>query len=89
MSLGATQCAPALAYASATSAMRAAEGAGLIVPSALRMPQCPWEVYSQRQTSVAMKRVGKSLRRALMARMTGPEGSSAGVPRPSCCVQCR
>ena len=54
MSLGATQCAPALAYASATAAMRAAEGAGLIVPSALRMPQCPWEVYSQRQTSVAM-----------------------------------
>ena len=69
--------------------MRAAEGPGSMVSSegadteGTSSPQCPWEVYSQRQTSVAMKREGKSLRRALMARMTGPEGSSAGVPRPS------
>ena len=83
MSLGATQCAPALAYASATSAMRSAEGAALIVPSSWRIPQCPCEVYSHRQTSVAMNNVGKSARSFLMARITGPCGSSAGVPRGS------
>lgn len=54
MSLGATQCAPALAYDNATSAMRAADGFWLIVPSLWRTPQWPCEVYSQRQTSVAM-----------------------------------
>lgn len=54
MSLGATQCAPARAYESATSAMRAAEGVLSIVPSVLKRPQCPWEVYSQRHTSQAM-----------------------------------
>ncbi len=83
MSLGATQCAPALAYASATSAMRSAEGVALIVPSSWRTPQCPCEVYSHRQTSVAMNNAGKSARSFLMARITGPCGSSAGVPRGS------
>ena len=41
-------------YDNATAAMRAADGAGLIVPSSCRMLQCPCEVYSQRQTSHAM-----------------------------------
>jgi hypothetical protein len=54
MSLGATQCAPARAYASATSAMRFADGSGWIVLSSLRKPQCPCDVYSHRQTSHAM-----------------------------------
>ena len=62
MSLGATQCAPAFAYATATSAMRAAEGTGRMVPSGLSNPQWPWSVYSQRQTSHAMKREGKTSR---------------------------
>ena len=52
----------------------------LIVPSACRRPQCPWSVYSHRQTSHAMYREGKSSRSFLIARMTGPEGSSAGDP---------
>ena len=37
-----------------TSAMRATEGSVLMEPSAWRTPQCPCEVYSQRQTSAAM-----------------------------------
>src|SRR5260221_13677778 len=77
MSLGATQCAPAFAYATATSAIRATDGSGRIVPSVLSNPQWPWSVYSQRHTSHTMKREGKISRSFWTVRMTGPLGSSA------------
>jgi hypothetical protein len=80
MSLGATQFAPARAYASATSAMRATDGVVLIVPSSWSTPQCPCEVYSHRQTSHAMNSGGKSARSFRIAWMMGPWGSSAGPP---------
>lgn len=80
ISLGATQSAPALAYARATSEIRSTDGKMLMVPSSLRTPQWPWEVYSQRQTSHAIYSVGYSSRSFLIARITGPFSSSAGEP---------
>jgi hypothetical protein len=53
-------------------------------PEASRMPQWPWEVYSQRQTSQAMRREGKRALSFWMARMTGVVGESAAEPRGSC-----
>ncbi len=83
MSEGATQWAPASAYAIATSLILSTERLLLRPPSSPRIPQCPCEVYSQRQTSATMKREGKRAQRRRMDCMTGPWGSSAAVPRAS------
>ena len=83
MSDGATQCAPASAYAIATSLIRSTESWLFRLPSSRRMPQCPWEVYSQRQTSATMYRLGNFARSNRIDCMTGPFGSSAAVPSAS------
>lgn len=83
MSEGATQWAPACAYAIATSEMRSTDNWLLRVPSSRRIPQCPWEVYSQRQTSATMYSWGNLWRRRRILAITGPCGSSAAVPRAS------
>lgn len=53
-------------------------------PSSDRIPQWPCEVYSQRQTSTAMRTEGKSSRIFLMAKMTGVSGEDALDPSGSC-----
>lgn len=54
-----------------------------MVWSWLRIPQCPWDVYSQRHTSVAMNRDGNFALSSWIAWITGPCESSAGVPQSS------
>ena len=59
MSLGATISAPASASESAVLASNAtleSFSTSNFVPSPTGTPQCPWEVYSQRQTSAMMTR---------------------------------
>ncbi len=82
MSDGATTSAPAFACASASSARIASVGS-LSTVSPFRTPQCPWSVYSQRQTSVITTVPGLSDLIARTARQTGPSGSAEEVPLAS------
>src|SRR5439155_1287797 len=79
MSDGATMSAPARACASAsfTSGSRLASFATSPFST---MPQCPWSVYSQRQTSVTTSSSGSALLIASTARTTIP--SAAYAPEP-------
>ena len=58
-----------------------------IVPSgmALRMPQCPWSVYSSTHTSAITTSPGTASFMARIARGTGPFGSAPLSPRGSFC----
>ncbi len=82
MSLGATTSAPARAWASA-SAARIGSVASLSTPWSTMTPQCPWSVYSQRQTSVITTVAGLAVLIASTARQTGPVRSADGEPTAS------
>ena len=74
MSDGATMSAPACACETAVRASSPTV-ASLTISSPSRMPQCPWEVYSQRQTSVTTSRPGAARLMARTAACTGAAGS--------------
>ena len=78
MSDGATTSAPAAAWETAVRASRSSEGS-FRMRSPDTTPQCPWDIYSHRQTSVKTSRSGLSAFRARTARCTMP--SSAYAPR--------
>src|SRR5436305_1392653 len=80
MSLGHTTSAPASTCETAVRA-RISSVASLSTSSSRRTPQCPCDVYSQRQTSVSRSSSGKRPRSSRRARCTTP--SSAQAPEPS------
>ena len=82
MSLGATTSAPARAWASA-SAARIGSVASLSTAWSTMTPQCPWSVYSQRQTSVMTTVAGLAVLIVSTARQTGPRRSAEEVPTAS------
>ena len=82
MSEGATIEAPARAWDTAVAARRSMVGS-FSTSSPSRSPQCPWSVYSQRQTSVITARSGTPSAIARVARWTIPSAASAPLPRPS------
>ena len=83
MSEGATMSAPARAWATASLARMGSVRSLSTVRSCpgppafggLRMPQWPWSVYSQRQTSVATTSPGSAFLSARTARATSPSSS--------------
>src|SRR5688572_4417422 len=82
MSDGATKSAPATACDSATWT-RCETVTSLTISSPSRMPQCPCEVYSQRQTSVMTIRSGTWRFISRTAHWTGASGSAASEPTAS------
>jgi len=74
MSDGATMSAPAHACESAVLARSPSEGSFCTLPSRT-IPQCPWEVYSHRHTSVMTRAPGKRLLLSRTARCTIPFSS--------------
>jgi hypothetical protein len=79
MSDGATMSAPARAWETAARASKSSVGSFRISwPSTI--PQCPWSVYSHKQTSLTITIPGTALRIAVMARCTAPSGAYASEP---------
>ncbi len=74
MSDGATMSAPASAWLTAVRASSPSVRS-LSTSQPSRMPQCPWSVYSQPQTSVIVTMSGASALIVRTARCTGPSGS--------------
>ena len=81
--------APASAYTRASAArsstVRSLSTSGASVPGAIspRRPQCPWSVYSQRQTSAMTRRSSPASFIARIAAGTIPSGSYPEVPTAS------
>ena len=74
MSDGATMSAPAAACDTAARTSCSTVGS-FAISSSMTMPQCPWSVYSQRQTSVTTRTSGTSRLIARIADCTGASGS--------------
>src|ERR1051325_909733 len=80
MSEGATISAPAWACVRASRARRSIDSS-LMISVPRTIPQCPWDVYSQRQTSVMTTRSGTSSFIALLVRNAEEDhrGDAEGV----------
>jgi len=83
MSLGATTSAPARAWLTAVRASSSSEASLSTEPSSRTTPQCPWSVYSHRQTSVITSVCGWADLIARTASWTAPSSSHAPEPSPS------
>src|ERR1700730_13058074 len=83
MSLGAITSAPARAWLAAGRASSSSEASLSTVPSSRMTPQCPWLVYSHRQTSVITRRAGWARWIARTASCTAPSSSQAPEPSAS------
>ena len=75
MSLGAITSAPERACDTAVRAWSSTEASLSISPSSRTIPQCPWSVYSHRQTSVITTRSGWASLIARVASWTTPSSS--------------
>ena len=82
MSDGATMSAPARACDTAARASRSSELSLSTSPS-MMIPQCPWSVYSHRQTSVMTMMSGAARLNARTASCTMPSAAYASVPSAS------
>jgi hypothetical protein len=80
ISLGAITCAPASTYAVANLTIYGSDKGESIQSRELMIPQCPFSVNAQRQTSTQTRSFGKA---DLIARMAGIAGLWAGESRDS------
>ncbi len=76
--------APARACESASSASSLSVGSLATSPFSIT-PQCPWLVYSHKQTSVITTSLSFARRIASIARCTAPVADQASDPRSSLC----